>query len=677
MKKLIALLIILMAIFIAGCVTTAIEDESNENEQLYLSEGNNDVSTDMIAEVPTVADIAATSYVSSSAESYSDDYMYSGGWGGMGHECERHSHIFHDRSIFLGAGGEDPVIDSEVARLWALPLIELEEETGECLRNIFSFIQHFNIPREGFQGLIDGNPWWYFQYGGDTLDILYSGDWALVDQFFAHEIYGGRAEREAFERETRWWNEKMKATQEIINMNTNEMSRYFHDIWSWSYFSNDRGWYYDLWMGELIDAGEYGEINIVEFIHRFDLGREHSRFPGLTIFEHWAIHDNLNIFTHFNFDILLSGDWDLILSYYSIENEPLHTAAVQQRFNNHVSQHGMPDTSWMLPAPPPAESLSITTTAVYVGAVTQLSATLNPTNARQRIDWTVTSHNGVTISQNGVLTIASDVPVGTVITATATAIPANISDTTEITVTVPVESVIINAPTALTLPGNRLQFSATVYPPEAFQTVIWAVEGHAGVTISEIGQLTVPTTVPIGTTLTITATATGTEIYDTATLQITSLPGDENGDKIWWGFSGRLQPATNNETTAEYLLQLIFTINQLTFRLNGETRTAVGAPFLEGARTMVPLRTIAESTGAGVEWCDDTQAAIIHLYRSPMFTTGQRMLTIPISEPLPNNMGSVMLINARTFVPLRFIMEAMDADVEWLEDTEQAVITWY
>ena len=233
------------------------------------------------------------------------------------------------------------------------------------------------------------------------------------------------------------------------------------------------------------------------------------------------------------------------------------------------------------------------------------------------------------------------------------------------------------------LPGNILQLAAAVYPAVARQDITWAVTGHQQATISEAGLLAVANTTPGGTVLTVTATATDTEVY--ATLDLTIIvPEDEDG--LRWFAGGHHRSGANNEaddetdttTEQEHRLQLIFTINETIFLLNGDHRTAVGAPFLEGARTMVPLRTIAESTGAGVEWCDDTQSAIIHLYRSELFVEGvhQPTLTIPISDPLPDGMGSVMLINARTFVPLRFIMEAMDADVEWLEETEQAIITW-
>ena len=103
------------------------------------------------------------------------------------------------------------------------------------------------------------------------------------------------------------------------------------------------------WIEGLVDAGEYDRVNIVELIYYFGLDRE-GLTPGMSIIEHWANEHNMSIFTHYNLEILLSGDSELIRAYYSIENEAAHTAQVQARFDEYVAIHGMPDTSWMITA---------------------------------------------------------------------------------------------------------------------------------------------------------------------------------------------------------------------------------------------------------------------------------------------------------------------------------------
>jgi len=505
--------------------------------------------------------------------------------------CHIHASLFHAfdagtlMAIIPGTSNHD-------FSAWAYPLWILEEQTGECWINFPNFVAHFGITREMFQAYIDSNIWYYFIFGGDFLDVLYSGDNARIQQFFsiANDPILRQLERE---REEKYWNARVVAAQQRVNENTTEMSRYFHDIWTYSYFSNDRGWYYRRWMSDLIEAGEYDRVNIVEFISYFRLDQVRLDVEGLisdtsTAFERWVISDNMNIFTHYNLSILLSGDMERILEYYSIENEHLHTAAVQARLDAHIAQHGIPDTSWMLPVPPTAETVVVT---------------------------------------------AAD-------------------SATEVQV------------------GETLQFNATVTPQDAIQVVQWAVTSHTGVTIDATGLLTVVANVPADTTLTITATPNRSNISGSIEVTVTAAPGNEAGGR-WWIPSTWQPMLSADDEIIEPLLQLVFTAGQINFLLDGKTRTAVGAPFLDPAtdRMMVPLRTVAESTGVEVRWDDDTRSAVIYL--------PDEIIIIPVDEPLPDGMGSTMLVNDRTFVPLRFVMEAFGADAQWYEPNLQAIISFY
>jgi len=68
--------------------------------------------------------------------------------------------------------------------------------------------------------------------------------------------------------------------------------------------------------------------------------------------------------------------------------------------------------------------------------------------------------------------------------------------------------------------GGQLQFSANVLPAQAPQQVQWGVAGHTGATISNAGLLTVNASVPVGTALTVTATANGTSVSGNATVNV-------------------------------------------------------------------------------------------------------------------------------------------------------------
>ena len=116
--------------------------------------------------------------------------------------------------------------------------------------------------------------------------------------------------------------------------------------------------------------------------------------------------------------------------------------------------------------------------------------------------------------------------------------------------------------------------------------------------------------------------------------------------------------------------RLVFTAGSPQFTINGQTRTSLGTPFIDPAtdRMMVPLRTLSETTGARVEWDSENRAALVFL------ATGT--LTIPADEMLPDGMGSVIIVDDRVFIPLRFVMDAFDATVEWDSVNRAAVITW-
>jgi hypothetical protein len=115
--------------------------------------------------------------------------------------------------------------------------------------------------------------------------------------------------------------------------------------------------------------------------------------------------------------------------------------------------------------------------------------------------------------------------------------------------------------------------------------------------------------------------------------------------------------------------RIIFTADNPQFTVDGQQRTSQGTPFIDPAtnRMMVPLRTLVEATGQTVEWDSANRAALIHL------PTGT--LTIPAGELLPDGMGTVIIVGDRVFIPLRFVMYAFDATVEWDSANRGAIIT--
>ena len=93
----------------------------------------------------------------------------------------------------------------------------------------------------------------------------------------------------------------------------------------------------------------------------------------------------------------------------------------------------------------------------------------------------------------------------------------------------------------------------------------------------------------------------------------------------------------------------------------------------ESERTLVPMRAIFEAVGATVQWDDATKTVIA--------VKGTSFVTLQIGSPKAfiNSEEHTLDVNAimkddRTFVPLRFVSEALGAKVEWDNDNYAVII---
>jgi len=121
-----------------------------------------------------------------------------------------------------------------------------------------------------------------------------------------------------------------------------------------------------------------------------------------------------------------------------------------------------------------------------------------------------------------------------------------------------------------------------------------------------------------------------------------------------------------------------FTVGSTTSNsYDGETLTTKeleSAPFVnESDRTMVPVRVISETFGAAVGWDDPTQTVTV--------TSGETVLKLVIGSNTADLNGeqvtmdsAPVLVNGRTFVPLRFIGESLGFNINYCSVTEQIII---
>ena len=97
-------------------------------------------------------------------------------------------------------------------------------------------------------------------------------------------------------------------------------------------------------------------------------------------------------------------------------------------------------------------------------------------------------------------------------------------------------------------------------------------------------------------------------------------------------------------------------------------------PVIKSGRTLIPVRGVAASLGAEVAWNAETNTVTI--------TKGDKVIEFVINDDMMKINGKskkldvpAQIVNKRTVVPLRALIESMDLGVEWDETTETVVIS--
>ena len=97
-------------------------------------------------------------------------------------------------------------------------------------------------------------------------------------------------------------------------------------------------------------------------------------------------------------------------------------------------------------------------------------------------------------------------------------------------------------------------------------------------------------------------------------------------------------------------------------------------PVVENNRTLVPMRIIFEKLGATIQWDEATQTVEAE--------KDSTSIVLQIGNMVAKKNGADMsldvppyVVNGRTMVPLRFVGEALGAEVKWVEETNTVEIT--
>lgn len=124
-------------------------------------------------------------------------------------------------------------------------------------------------------------------------------------------------------------------------------------------------------------------------------------------------------------------------------------------------------------------------------------------------------------------------------------------------------------------------------------------------------------------------------------------------------------------------ITIILQIDNPVMTVNGEEKPIDEngtAPVIINDRTLLPIRAVIEEMGGAVEWDGETQTVLL-AYNDNIIT-----LAIDNSTAFLNNDAATLdtaptIINDRTMLPIRFIAESFQFNVNWLQDEQKVIIT--
>lgn len=117
--------------------------------------------------------------------------------------------------------------------------------------------------------------------------------------------------------------------------------------------------------------------------------------------------------------------------------------------------------------------------------------------------------------------------------------------------------------------------------------------------------------------------------------------------------------------------------NDVKIVVDGEVLSADVGAFIENNRTFVPARAVFESLGVSVQWDEEYKTVLmLRKVNDEITSIG---LQIGLDKAFVNGEAVMLetppkILNNRTFVPLRFIIEELDEKITWVGDERTVYI---
>ncbi len=115
-------------------------------------------------------------------------------------------------------------------------------------------------------------------------------------------------------------------------------------------------------------------------------------------------------------------------------------------------------------------------------------------------------------------------------------------------------------------------------------------------------------------------------------------------------------------------------INDVNYTINGQAKKMDAKPFINNDRTLVPLRFIVEAIGGEVNWDGESRLVTVNS-KGKAIELPIESKTIKIDGKDINIDQAAIIKGDRTYVPIRFIAENLDMQVNYINETREIEIS--
>ena len=129
--------------------------------------------------------------------------------------------------------------------------------------------------------------------------------------------------------------------------------------------------------------------------------------------------------------------------------------------------------------------------------------------------------------------------------------------------------------------------------------------------------------------------------------------------------AGEVKVAVTTKAAA-YEDRIVLQIGNRNTLVNNTTFANDVASVIIDGRTMVPIRVITEALGGSADWNEAAQRVTLQI--------DGKTLSMTIGQTISGFDAAPLILNSRTYVPIRYVAEALGANVEWIAETQQIII---